>query len=63
MPNYKESIVILVSGLLYGVDGNPTLNEISEFVNKSIKVKIRINVLGYWLLVSKIITNYKETIK
>lgn len=43
----KESIVILVSELLYGIDGNPTLNEISEFVNKNIKEKIRINVLGY----------------
>lgn len=43
----KESILILVSELLYGIDGNPTLNEISEFVNKNIKEKIRINVLGY----------------
>ncbi|MGL4616810.1 MAG: ATP-dependent 6-phosphofructokinase [Mycoplasmoidaceae bacterium] len=43
----KESIVILVSELLYGVDGNPTLQEISEFVYKNIKEKIRINVLGY----------------
>ncbi|MGL5246350.1 MAG: ATP-dependent 6-phosphofructokinase [Mycoplasmoidaceae bacterium] len=43
----KESIVILVSELLYGIDGNPTLNQISEFVYENIKEKIRINVLGY----------------
>lgn len=43
----KESIVILVSELIYGKNGNPSLKELCDYASKKLGEKIRISVLGY----------------
>ncbi len=43
----EDSILILVSELIYGKNNMPTLEEISEYVFEGINEKVRLNVLGY----------------
>lgn len=43
----KESIVILVTELIYGVEGRKTLKEMCNYASSKINEKIRINVLSY----------------
>ncbi len=43
----KNSILILTSELIYGRNGNPTLKEVSKYVESKLGEKIRTNILGY----------------
>lgn len=43
----KESIVILVTELLYGKNGNVTLQELCSYLNDRLGEKVRLSILGY----------------
>ncbi|MGL4647497.1 MAG: ATP-dependent 6-phosphofructokinase [Mycoplasmoidaceae bacterium] len=43
----KGAILILVSELIYGKNGLPSLAEVAAFVTEHINEKIRLNILGY----------------
>lgn len=45
--NNKESIVILVTELLYGVDGRVSLKEMCKYASEKIGEKVRLNILTY----------------
>lgn len=45
--NNKESIVILVTELLYGVEGRMTLKELCKYTSEKIGEKVRLNILSY----------------
>lgn len=41
------SIIILVTELLLGIDGKPSLKDYKDYVEKNSKNKVKINILGY----------------
>jgi 6-phosphofructokinase 1 len=45
--NKKRSIIIIVSELIYGIDGKPTLNEIASYIKSKTNIDTRVNVLGH----------------
>lgn len=45
--NKKRSCIFLVTEKLYGADGLPTLNEISNYIQEKIGRLCRVNVIGY----------------